>query len=257
MKKNEDSYELFSEYYDIVISETLQSEINFLDSLFKLFGKNIKNILDLGCGTATHAVSLEKIGYRITCCDISDSMLKIAKQKIEKSNSKIRLFKHDMKTIRINGKFDAAIALSRAFQHMMSDSDVKKTLRNISNHLKLGGLFVCELHNYQSRKHGIYSRMVPLYFSKNHHKKVAIFGIDDEDYTKRIAQRIYLLLKQKSNKTSFDFNSMNFRIWSVDEMKIFLGKEGFDILDVYGDFDLNQKFTEQSDTMIFVCKKVK
>jgi len=257
MKSEEDSYRLLSEYYDMLISEASQIEINFLDNVFKSFGKNIKNVLDLGCGTAAHAILLEKMGYSMICCDISDSMLKTAKRNIQKSKTRIKLLKHDMKTIKLNKKFDAAIALSRAFQHSLSNSDVEKTLKNISNHLKLGGLFIFELHNYQSGKYSIYARMVPLYFFKNQYKKVAIFGIDDEDYIKKIAKRVYLFLKYEGRKMSFDFDTQYFRIWNVADIRCFLEREGFNVLRVYGDFDLNQRFDEQSHTMIFVCKKAK
>ena len=52
-------------------------------------------ILDIGCGTGRHSIELSKRGYTVTGIDLSESMLKRAKNKASDQNLKIVFQKHD------------------------------------------------------------------------------------------------------------------------------------------------------------------
>jgi 2-polyprenyl-3-methyl-5-hydroxy-6-metoxy-1,4-benzoquinol methylase len=67
----------FSPVNDLFIEDLL----NFLKSLGL---KNIKYILDLGCGTGNFAIKLDKKGYRVKAIDYSVEAIKIAKEKAKK-----------------------------------------------------------------------------------------------------------------------------------------------------------------------------
>jgi 2-polyprenyl-3-methyl-5-hydroxy-6-metoxy-1,4-benzoquinol methylase len=68
----------FSPVNDLFIEDFL----NFLKSLGL---KNIKYILDLGCGTGNFTVKLAKRGYRVKAVDYSFEAIKIAKEKAKKA----------------------------------------------------------------------------------------------------------------------------------------------------------------------------
>jgi 2-polyprenyl-3-methyl-5-hydroxy-6-metoxy-1,4-benzoquinol methylase len=68
----------FSPVNDLFIEDLL----NFLKSLGL---KDIKYILDLGCGTGNFTVKLAKRGYRVKAVDYSVEAVKIAKEKVKKA----------------------------------------------------------------------------------------------------------------------------------------------------------------------------
>ena len=73
----------YAHFYDTIYQDkNYKKECDFLEKLFKKFSrKKIQTILDLGCGTASHDILLAKRGYNVTGIDMSNEMLKIAKQK--------------------------------------------------------------------------------------------------------------------------------------------------------------------------------
>jgi len=62
----------------------------FLEDLLKFFKgvglKEIKYVLDLGCGTGNFAIKLAKRGFRVKAIDYSVEALKIAKEKAKNNN---------------------------------------------------------------------------------------------------------------------------------------------------------------------------
>ena len=85
-------YEKFGDYYDLIYQGTVnyEKECDALEKIFaKLCQRKPKSILDVGCGTGSHAVILSKRGYNVTGIDISKTMIKKAKEKAKKETNKI------------------------------------------------------------------------------------------------------------------------------------------------------------------------
>jgi ubiquinone/menaquinone biosynthesis C-methylase UbiE len=60
------------------------------------------NILDIGGGTGKWSIKLAQLGYLVTCADISNAMLDIAKKKVEKLNlaQKIQFKESDIRDMK-------------------------------------------------------------------------------------------------------------------------------------------------------------
>ena len=89
--------ELFDNYGMKYDNENFtQGTIGECDFLEKEIQKN-KNakILDIGCGTGRHSIELSKRGYDITGVDLSNSLLKRAKEKAAKHKLKVVFQQHD------------------------------------------------------------------------------------------------------------------------------------------------------------------
>lgn len=80
--KIEDKIKLYNTYADFYQKRT-RSFIKFIKVDYNLFLKSLpgKKILDLGCGPGRDSIVFKKKGYQPVCLDISDSMLKICKDK--------------------------------------------------------------------------------------------------------------------------------------------------------------------------------
>lgn len=100
-------------------------------------------ILDIGCGTGRHSIELSKRGYTITGIDLSESMLKRAKNKASDQNLKIVFQKHDARKLPFFNEFDLVIMLCEgAFPLMETDEMNFQILRNAANALKPKGKLI-------------------------------------------------------------------------------------------------------------------
>ena len=75
----------YAQYYDVIYQKkSYQRECNFILNLASLYGaKNVKTILDLGCGTGNHLLPFLKKGYDASGVDCSREMLSLAREKIK------------------------------------------------------------------------------------------------------------------------------------------------------------------------------
>ena len=73
----------YASTYDVLYKEkNYEAECDFLEELFRRYsGKDIKRLLDMGCGTGGHAIPLARRGYKVSGIDRSPEMVAIAKQK--------------------------------------------------------------------------------------------------------------------------------------------------------------------------------
>ena len=138
---------LYSESYDLLYEEKdYEGECDVLERIFSKYAeKPITSILDLGCGTGNYAVRLAQRGYNVCGVDLSESMLEIARKKIQNNPASIQFFHSDISSIQLDRQFDAAIMMFAVLGYQHTNEQITKTLNNICTHLKTGGLLVFDV----------------------------------------------------------------------------------------------------------------
>ncbi|MDA4132604.1 MAG: class I SAM-dependent methyltransferase, partial [Thaumarchaeota archaeon] len=92
----------------VIPRERTAKEVRFLQWAFGQFaGREVHEILDLGCGAGRLAVELSEKGYAVTGVDSSPAMLKIARRNADGRRVKLRLLRSELSELRITGRFDA------------------------------------------------------------------------------------------------------------------------------------------------------
>ncbi len=126
----------YSKYYDLLYQDkNYKAESLYIANMLG----NSKNILELGCGTGKHAYLLAQMGYNVYGIDISESMIKKAKQLGNPCEVA------DVRTFRAGKTFDAVISLFHIASYQTSDDDIIKYFKTASVHLKRGGKFIFDL----------------------------------------------------------------------------------------------------------------
>jgi SAM-dependent methyltransferase len=135
----------YSEYYDLLYSDKdYEAEAGFVDCLIQKYAPGTQGILDLGCGTGRHAISLAK-KYFVTGVDISESMLAMARSSCPSEGSPappIHFFQGDIRTFRLNRHFGAIISLFHVMSYQTSNDDLMAAFTTARVHLKAGGIFI-------------------------------------------------------------------------------------------------------------------
>jgi len=100
-------------------------------------------ILDIGCGTGRHSIELAKRGYIVVGIDLSESLLKRAKEKASEQKLQIVFQKHDARDVPFLHEFDLVIMLCEgAFPLMETDEMNFQILQNAANALKPKGKLI-------------------------------------------------------------------------------------------------------------------
>ena len=133
------NFNKYSEYYDLLYGD---KDYDFeSEYLYKHMssGKELKSLLELGCGSGGHAEFFSKKGINITGIDMSSSMIEIAK------NKKISNFKPvvgDITNFSFDKKFDSIISLFHVISYLNEDESLLKCFKLAYDHLNFNGHFI-------------------------------------------------------------------------------------------------------------------
>ncbi len=145
MKKKqwyEKLFENYAEKYDKeVFTKGTKGECDFIE---KEVGFNKKlNIIDVGCGTGRHSIELAQRGYKVCGIDLSESMLKKAKEKAGQKQVDISFLQCDARNLPFKREFDVAIMLCEgAFPLMETDEENYAILKSVSESMKQRAKFI-------------------------------------------------------------------------------------------------------------------
>ena len=134
----------YAQYYDLIYNDKdYQAECDYLEIIFSQHESPVRNILDLGCGTGGHAIELCRRGYLVTGVDFSREMLDHAKKKAATLavTEAPRFIQGDIRTIELDQKFDAVIAMFAVISYMTTNNDLVRVFTTARNHLDTGGIF--------------------------------------------------------------------------------------------------------------------
>lgn len=134
----------YSNYYDLIYSDKdYRGETDYIISIMRKYAPNSHSILDLGCGTGTHAELLAERGYKVCGVDMSPEMLKRASAKVSDWNRmNLSFVNHDIRNLRLNETFDVVVALFHVMSYQTSNIDIASALETAKKHLKPNGVFI-------------------------------------------------------------------------------------------------------------------
>jgi SAM-dependent methyltransferase len=138
--RHADLYDLF------YASKPYAAEAGYLQDLLQKFSSGpARRILDIACGTGSHAIELEKLGYEVVGTDISDDMIAQARKKAGAASSAVHFEKQDMRLLDIgSGPFDSVLCLFDAIGHVQTTAAIKQTFQAVHRQLRDDGLFILE-----------------------------------------------------------------------------------------------------------------
>lgn len=142
-----------AELYDIFYADKpYRKEAEFVAEMLERYSVSRtagKNMLELACGTGSHALIFSEMGFDVTAVDYSAYMLECARNKAEGSSSNIRFIEGDMRQLdaipEIAGQqFDVVVCLFDSIGYTLRNEDINKTLAGVHSVLKTGGIFCAE-----------------------------------------------------------------------------------------------------------------
>lgn len=137
-------YDLFTAHHE---SEEWLADL--LETV-KRHGLSGERLLDVGCGTGKSFVPMLERGWQVTACDISPSMLELARRK---TGERAELRVADMRELPRFGEFDLTWCLDDAVNYLLSEEELAQALAGMRANLAPAGLVVFDvntLHAYRT-----------------------------------------------------------------------------------------------------------
>jgi len=251
---SEQEYEIGSEFYDLFYGDLVEDI-----ELFKEYArKQGSPILELMSGTGRVLLPLAKEGFEVWGLDINPKMIAIAKEKIRKepidTRKRIVVVRGDIRDFKLPRKFKLITIAANSFLHMLTIEDQEKALACVREHLSEDGILIISIFNPKLDRPQNVLRYDNTKEIPKEGKKVMRFHIQSFDFPNQITkvQYIFDIIDRKGNlkRKIFPFK---LRYMFYDEMVHLLRRCGFEIVDVFGDYD-KRPFNELSERMVFIAK---
>lgn len=227
-------FQKFGEYYDLIYSEfpDYKAECDFIEKVAeKFFEEKPRRILDLGCGTGSHALILAKRGYQVTGIDQSDVVIQRAKEKAREEKIKAHFFVQDMREFKLQGKFDCAICMFGGFGYLLTYSDLERLFFNLAHHLNENGVFMFECWSVGGLKPTPYRSWL-----KRQDKNVTLYRMSESNFDNETnildIDMDFVVTDDKTVVDIFD-EKHQIRCYTIAEMQHYVNKNEYELLAVY------------------------
>jgi len=240
----------YARYYDLFNQgKDYTQECDFIENTFKRFGKIVKKILDLGCGTGLHDKELTLRGYDITGLDLSKEMIDIAKER----NPEMKFVVGDMSNFELNEKFDAIICMFSALGYLTENRQLERFFDCVKKHLKPEGLLIIDCWNGL----GV-MRELPLSREKSveiDNLKIIRKSFPDLDAKNHISNvKFKVKIFENGNLIKEYEENHKVRFFFPKELEKYMDDEGFELICICPSFKIDDKLSEKDWNMVLVSR---
>ncbi|NLY20827.1 MAG: class I SAM-dependent methyltransferase [Tissierellia bacterium] len=243
------SYNKFASIYDDLMYDIKYDKWKeYIDSIYKKYEIDTKNILEMACGTGSLTKEMSK-SYKIIAFDKSESMLVEAYEKLQGIKN-VRLLNLDMTDFDLAREFDSVVCACDSINYIQSVDDLLKCFENAYKHLRKEGAFVFDINSEYKLK----------------------YIIGNNTFTDEVDNMLYIWqndFDEEMNMASFNINyfveiddGIYERFTEVHEEKVYsvetiidtLKKAGFEKIDSYDEFTFDEA-NEKTKRINFVAIK--
>jgi SAM-dependent methyltransferase len=235
-------------YYDFICSDR-RDDVEILSKLINKHKKNKGNkLLDVACGSGLEDKYFKK-NFKVRGVDKNRGVLRIAKNR----NPEVTYKSGDMRNFKLDEKFDV-ITCFDAMNYLMNYDDLKKTIKNFSEHLNEGGLLVFYLDTI--KEHFNQNDVKITHKSKDDMDVILIenWFVDKDD----VGETYLIFIIRKDGKSEIKVDKHEWKLFEREKIKEILEEFGFKTYLYAGNEKTTFSTTEyykESLFPIFVCEK--
>ena len=231
-----------SPYYHTLYKDRDEREAQvFIDNLIdNLQIPKGSKLIDIACGKGRHAKYFNKKGMDVVGVDLSQNSINTAKKD---ENKNLQFSVHDMRENYQENSFDVVTNLFTSFGYFEDNKDEQKAINEMANNLKKEGILIIDFMN---------AKKVIANLVLNEQKTINNIQFD----IKRQVKDGFILkdIRITDGKKEQQFQEKVKAITLADYSE-FITNAGLKIIDIFGNYKLDNFDEKISDRLILICKK--
>ena len=243
-------YDSVAELYDLYAST---------DYDFEFFASEIKvkdtRVLELTSGTGRLSIPLIEAGANLTCVDISQGMLDILSEKLQRRNLSARVIRSDVCEMGFHSEFELAIFPFQSFMELVGKENQATALEAIFDALKIGGKFICTLHNPVIRSSTVDGVLRIVGHFQKDNGTLVVSGCEHGGDPVVTRQQYFEYFNTSGILDWKRLQRMKFEFIKKHNFQEMAEHSGFKILTLYGNYDRSEFDSSESPVMIWVLEK--
>jgi SAM-dependent methyltransferase len=237
--------ERYLEFYGGLLDLSLAEEdASFVDRALALAAG--ARVLDLGCGFGRHAIALARRGYQVVGVDLSEPMLKLARELAASAPVSVDWQRRDMRDLGKLGPFDACICLYTAFG-FFSDDENRLVLERVCDVLRPSGVFLLDVSNPLALMRG--------WPQRTWHEGRHGIKLEATEYDALSGRAISKRTLFRPDGSRVDLPETSVRMYAPHELAMLLRNTGFEIEQVYGGLRNGPLEWNKSARQIWVARR--
>jgi SAM-dependent methyltransferase len=250
-------YDNWAEVYDSIYSYVREDIPFYVNEAIVAGGP----ILELGCGTGRVTIPIAQSGIDIVGIDNSKAMLEVARGRVWEANAEIgtvEFLEADMRNFSLGKKIPLIIIPFRGFLALMTVEDQIKCLDTIKDHLEPDGrlifnVFVPDLHMLVEDEDAAF-HLRDVTDARTGRQLVLWQQTRVDNFNQVLSVRIIAdELDENGTVPARFYRDYQIRYAHRLELLHLLERCGYEVIDLYGDFDYSP-FDEDSEEMVWVVK---
>jgi SAM-dependent methyltransferase len=244
-------------YYDaFYANKPYRMEAEFIHQFLGHFASQpVRSILEVACGTGSHAVHLADLGYVVTGIDGSEEFIEQAQRKVRGPASERLTFRlGDMRDLQLNGaRFDAATCLFDSLGYLLTNDAIGSFMADLHEALVPDGLFVFEFWHAAA----MIRRFEPVRVSRVLIDGKEILRLSETylDYLRQIGEvRYTILTPDDQGLWAAHCEVQHNRFFSVPEMELLLTQNGFSPLKWFAGFSHEESIDDRSWHVLAIAR---
>ncbi|UKN02974.1 class I SAM-dependent methyltransferase [Paracrocinitomix mangrovi] len=230
-----------TKYYHLLYKDRdLDEARTFISNLlFHLELPSQSKVLDLACGSGRHAIQLAENNLIVSGIDISEKSIEEAKRK---AGDLVDFRVHDMRQNVGENYYDAVFNLFTSFGYFEDQKDDIRVIQAVKKSLKQNGLFIIDYLN---------SKYVEDNLVAHETKKCdsISFTIDKQILNGFVVKEI----RFNDGQEEYTFKE-KVKLFTKEQLESLLRQEGFEVISVFGDYQLNPFKENESERLIIISK---
>ena len=231
-----------SPYYHTLYKNRDEKEAQaFIDNLVQhLQITKGSKLIDIACGKGRHATYFNSLGLDVVGVDLSPNSIASA---TKNANATLQFSVHDMREVYQENSFDVVTSLFTSFGYFEENTDEQKAINAMAINLKKDGILVIDFMNAKK----VIADLVAS-------EQKIIDGITFDISRKVVNQHIIKSIYITDSKTKHHFQE-KVKALTLANFSDFITNAGLKIIDIFGNYKLEEFNAQTSDRLILICKK--